>query len=234
MCLPTAARRLKDEWQRFFAKVSRPRRCSCCGAVRIHWNGSRPRKVTVLLEGTTVDLSGIVCRRVRCASCCRSWTLRPPGLAPRRQFQLCVVARAVSRYIFEPAASLSSTAAAHGCSPRTVGRWLTWVGGLASPAALQRRIVAVVGSPLLASSREVVDLSRKAPSAVRRRRLSLAAQVLVLLEALGQAIGAEPPGLRGVLERVIAGRDRVTTEARPRVPEFAARQTGRGLGTIPM
>ena len=234
MDLPAAARRLKQEWLNFFEHVPRPARCPCCGGRRVHWNGSRTRKVIVLVGGSSIELSGVRCRRVRCAPCRASWTLRPPGLAPRRQFQLCVVARATSRYLFTAEASLSTTAAEHVCSPRSLGRWLTWVGGLASPAALQQRLAEAVGSPLLAAFREVSDLGRKATSAPRRRRLGLAAQVLVLIEALGHAIGAEPPGLRGVLERVLAGRDRVTTEARPRVPELAARQTWCGLGTIPM
>jgi hypothetical protein len=234
MDLPVAARRLKQEWLNFFEHVPRPARCPCCGGRRVHWNGSRTRKVTVLVGRRSIELSGVRCRRVRCALCRTSWTLRPRGLAPRRQFQLCVVARATSRYLFAAKASLSITAAEHGCSPRSLGRWLTWVGSLASPAALQRRLVEVAGRPLLTSFREVAELGRKATSAPRRRRLALAAQVLVLVEALGHAIGAEPPGLRGVLERVVAGRDRVTTESHPRVPELAAREAGQGLGTIPM
>src|SRR5580704_348189 len=164
MGLSTAARRLKQEWQRFFERVPRPQRCDRCGADRVNWDGSRVRKVSVLAGGKVAELSGVRCRRVKCATCEKSWTLRPPGLAPRRQFQLCVVARAVSRYLFDAGASLSITAAEHGCSPRTLGRWLTWVGSLASPAALQQRLVEAVGSPLLASFREVSDLGRKATS----------------------------------------------------------------------
>jgi hypothetical protein len=190
--------------------------------------------VSVLAGGRVAELFGVRCRRVKCATCEKSWTLRPPGLAPRRQFQLCVVARATTRYLFGDRASLSKTAAGHGCSPRTLARWLQWIAGLASPAALQRLLVVLLAVPLLVRLRDVVGLARKATTSTRRRRLTRAAHVLVLLEALGRAIGCEPPGLRGVLERVVAGRDRVTTDARPLVPEFAARQTGHGLGTISM
>ena len=181
-----------------------------------------------------MELAGVRCRRVKCASCEVSWTLRPPGLAPRRQFQLCVVARAASRYLFGDASSLSTVAVEHSCSPRSLGRWLGWIAGLASPAGLERHLVATLDAPVLVPLRNVAGLELKATTPARRRRLTRAAPVLVLLEALGRATGAEPPGLRGVLERVVAGRDRVTTEARPRVPELAARQAGRGFGTITM
>lgn len=133
-----------------------------------------------------------------------------------------MVARAASRYLFGARASLPAIAAEHGCSPRSLGRWLGWIAGLASPAALQRRLVAALDAPLVVPMRDVAGLDRKATTPTRRRQLTRAAHVLVLLEALGSATGAEPPGLRGVLE------------ARPPFPEFAARQAGRGFGTIPM
>lgn len=234
MDLPAAARRLKRKWLAFFKRVPRPARCPCCGGRRVHWNGSRLRKVTVLGGVKPIVLSGVLCRRVRCAACRGSWTLRPPGLAPRRHFQLCVVARAASRYLFGARASLSTTAAEHACSSRSLSRWLAWIAGLATPSALARHVVAARDALVVVPLRAVAELERKATSAARRRRLTRGAHVLVLLEALGAAIGTEPPGLRGVLERVVAGRDRVTTDARPRIPEFAARETGCGFGTIAM
>jgi hypothetical protein len=65
----------------------------------------------------------------------------------------------------------------------------------------------------------------------RRRALAVC---LAGFEALGAALGLEPPGLRGVVTWVVAGRDRHTTLARPAIPELARCAVGAGRGTIVM
>ncbi len=110
------------------------------------------------------------------------------------------------------------------CSQRTVRRWVDWTGGVADPQALARRILEALGEPVLAPIRPVTDRLRKACTRLRQAVLSRAGQVLCLLEALGQARGYEPPGLRSILEAVVAGRYRLTTYHSPFIPEVAWRQ----------
>jgi hypothetical protein len=229
MGLQEVARKLKEKWRRFFETVDKPVCCVFCQGSKVFWNGSRDRTASVKVEAEdesgVVHLTDVACRRAKCGTkgCRRSWTLRPPGLFPRRHYQLCVVASGTSEYLFEAKASLTSVAQRCSCSRHTVGRWLTWESEVANPCDLQRHLLEVSGEPLVLKERPVADLAHKAVNAVGRRILTAAAQVLVLLEALGVAVGYEPPGLRSVIEAVVNDRDRVTTYASPSVPDFGRR-----------
>jgi hypothetical protein len=227
MDLAEIARECKQKWQQFFETVNKPEHCIYCKGKKVSWRGSRTRTASVQVEAPeypeVIYLNDIACRLVKCGTeeCGRSWTLRPPGLFPRRHYQLGVVASATSQYLFAEHASLEVVAAAHTCSARTLGRWLTWGAQIAKPADLQRHLLDVSEAPLLVKARLVGQLARKALSASRQQILAMAAAVLGLFEALGAALGYEPPGLRSVLEIVVGNRDRVTTFKSPAVPELA-------------
>lgn len=221
MSLTEAIDQLKQRWDRFFETVTRPLSCLFCKGGRILWNGSRLRSVSVRIEGRVHHLAGIRCCRVKCKDCRKSWALRPPGLAPHRHYQLCVVASATSAYLFDPKATQAAIALEHQCSERTVGRWLRWISTAAEPTVLQLKVLEAAGEPILASDRDVANLARKARDAARREILPRAARVLAGFEALGVAMGMEPPGLRGILERFLGNRTGIATYQRPLIPEFA-------------
>jgi hypothetical protein len=152
---------------------------------------------SIWVDGTVVHVPKVACRRVRCAACGARWTLRPPGLAPHKHYQLDVVAEAAASYLLDPGAALEPVAAAFRCARRTVARWIQWVASLAAPAALLQRLAEITPAPIVPR--------RPAPPSSSRPRHALAdraAEVLTLFEALGTALGAEPPGLRAVLERL--------------------------------
>lgn len=209
-------------WARFVDEVARPARCLECAHPRVHWDGFAERTATVQVDDRAVHVTGIRCRRVRCASCHARRLLRPAGLVPRRHYQLCVVAEAASQHLFAGDAQ-ERVAARHGCSRRTVGRWLRWLADCADPGALGSQLLAAVGSPILPRLRALAPRLRSLRNTARRAVLERAAAVLELLEALALASGLEPPGLRGVVEHVLAGRDRITTYRAPIIPELARR-----------
>ena len=227
---------LKREWQAFYVQAAKPTCCIFCGGSRLWWNGWRQRTASVLIDEQVVHLDAVACRLVKCGNppCGRCWTLRPPGLAPQRHYQLCVVARAASSYLFDPAATQEQIAASTGCARRTIRRWLGWLAGVASPADLLRHLLEASDVPEIPPMREVADLTRKAPTPLRSAVLEGAARVLCLLEALGQALYLPPPGLQAVVERVLAGRYRQSTDHAPRILEFARRHLGLAGGTLPM
>jgi hypothetical protein len=138
MSVHKGSEELKKAWDQFFETVDKPCCCPFCQGRRIYWNGYRERSASVLEGDRVVYLSEVVCRRVKCADrqCKKSWTLRPPGLMPDRHYQMCVVASAARRFLFDPHSTLSSVAAAHQCCRRTVGRWLRWLAGIAKPPPL--------------------------------------------------------------------------------------------------
>jgi hypothetical protein len=207
-------------WARCADEVERPARCRACAHPRVHWDGVTERTATVQVGERAVHVTGIRCRRVRCAACHRSWQLRPPGLVPRRHYQLCVVAEAASQHLFAGDAQ-ERVAARRGCSRRSVGRWLRWIAECADPGALGAQLLAAVGAPVLPRLRALAPRLRALRDGARRALLERAAAVLELLEALALAQGLEPPGLRGVVARVLAGRDRITTYRTPLIPELA-------------
>jgi len=227
---------LKREWQAFNAQAAKPVQCIFCGGARIWWNGWRQRTASVRVGEQVLHVEAVACRLVKCglAECGRSWTLRPPGLAPQRHYQLCVVAQAASMYLFDPDATQDQVAASVGCARRTLSRWLGWLAGIAAPADLHRHLLDASDVPELPAIQEVAAPARKARSAAQRSRLAGAAQVLCLLEALGQALRLPPPGLQAVVELVLGGRYRATTDHAPRILAFARRHLGLAGGTLPM
>lgn len=224
---------LRQQWTEFCETLPRPSHCERCGASHISWDGRRWRGTSTLHEDEVVHIPKFPCRRARCGGCGCSWTIRPPGFTPRRHYQLDVVAHAVADYLFEAEATEESVARDHDCSRRSVGRWLSYTAHVAEPAELQRRIVETADAPLRPEILEVAGLSRPGRRE-RQAMLLLAATVLCLLEVLGAALGLPPPGLSSVLERILAGRDRVTTYAAPAIPELAPGSPPGPGGKLPM
>jgi len=222
MNLHQAVGKIKEQWDRFFETVERPCSCIYCQGARIYWNGQRERTASILIEEEVVYLTDILCKRVKCASpgCKKSWTLRPPGLMPRRHYQLCVVGHGTSKFLFEPHETLTSIAYEHQCCRRTVGRWLNWIAGIAEYSDLIRRLHSVSKEAVLSAGLKISEMIRRTVNTgkeVYRRT----AQNFCILEALGEAYGYEPPGFRGMIETTISNRDRLTTYQRPFIPELA-------------
>jgi hypothetical protein len=226
---------IKRRWQRFCETASKPARCIFCQGRRLWWNGLRQRTASVWVDGEVIYLPEVTCRRVKCGSpqCQKSWTVRPWGLFPQRHYQLCVVAHGLSGYLFDPFGTLAKTADACCCSERTVRRWVRWTGEVADPVGLARRILQACGEPIVAPIHRLTDLLRKARSGLGQGVRMRAGQLLCLLEALGQARGYEPPGLRGVLEAVVGDRPRLTTYRCPSLPEVAWRQWAAPWAILP-
>jgi hypothetical protein len=213
MSLTDKAEPLKSAGNIFAQEVAKPVACIFCGSPHVRWNGKRLRSASVLSDDGVIHLIEICCRRAKCGAkdCLRGWSLRPPGLAPHKHYQLCVVASAVSSYLFAPETNQAAVAQTHECSERMMGRWLHWVSEIADPAILQRRVIEVAKEVILVPVRDVENLARKARNAIRQEILPRAAQVLASFEALGMALGLEPPGLRGVIELVLENRSRIAT-----------------------
>jgi len=181
------------------------------------WNGRPTRSATVLgEEGDGVYLAEVVCRRARCGSCRTSLRLQPPGVICHKHYQPCVVARALGRYAFENATTMQEVANEVGCDRRTVGRWGGWVPALGEPTVLVQKVVEATDAVVV----PLVRAAAKRGGDVLRR----AAQMLGLFEVLGLVWGLEPPGLRGVLCKLLRGRTGIATYARPLIPELARGQ----------
>jgi hypothetical protein len=208
---------LKLQWARLFERASKPACCVSCGALRIWFNGHRKRSASVTVEGGhVIYLSEVRCRRVKCADCRLSWTLRPAGLVPHKHYQPCVVATVLGRYLFDKSSTMQTVAAGAGCSRRTVSRWLRWVGQLGEPAVLLRKLIEATDTVIVPRVRAIAK--------PQGPHLSRAAEMLGLFEHLASAYGLEPPGLRGVLCSVIGERSHLATYARPCIPGLARSQ----------
>lgn len=234
MTLPQVTAHLKEQIHRAVERQPLPCRCIRCHGTRLGWKDRRPRGASVLHDGRAVHLDEIPVRRVKCLDCGKSWTLQPPGILPRKHYQPCVAAQAVSRVVYEPGASQRQVAEEVGCSRRQVGRWLGWVGSLASPDDLQARVVEEADAPVVVDSPPLARRCRQAYTAARQVALLHAARVLVLLEVLASVWGLEPPGLRGVLVHLSEGWQALSSYTAPAIPVLAPRPRGEAWGSIVM
>ena len=227
MAVEDQAARIGQGWEQFRLTAVKPETCVRCGrGDRICWDGHTVRTASVVDGDEVVHVPQVRCRRIKCKACEARWVHLPPGMIPRKHYQPCVVARATSRYLFDEHASQQQVAAAHGCSRRTVGRWLRWLGALAESAVLMSLVLEALDEVVLPRLQEVAGLARKVRSAAGRLVLERAAQVLQLLEALAMARRLEPPGLRAVLAPLLHGRAGWATYRDPLVPDLARRLPG--------
>ena len=219
------AGRLHRFYERYYHEAELPPECISCDGERIWWNGVRRRGATGMIDGRSVTVPSFHCRRVRCASCRKSWALLPPGLLPGRHFDLCAGAAALADYLFTPERSLESAATTAGMSARTLGRFRDFVAGLVSGDLLDRLVAKVSGAPILSRILTVANAGRKAKRDPGRRTvLSRAARVLCLIEALAAAVGLAAPGLSSLLSRIFGGRVRPAFHRGESIPAEAWRR----------
>ena len=215
-------------------ECQRPAECISCSGTHVWWVGFHERTASVLEDGKVVHLTGLICRRARCANCRDTWIVRALKLFPGRHFQLEIVAEALAQYLFQAKATLLAVAAWAKCAERTLRRWIEWIGAVSTPRELVARLTELAGRPVRLKSLPVAGESRKGATEARRSLLRAAAWNLTLLEGLGAALELEPPGLRSVLLRIIGDRARTTTYARPAIPEFAESLNWCGSATLAM
>jgi len=221
-----SAGRVVQDWKRYYETVEKPAECIRCDAGRIGWNGNRTRSASVVVADKVEYVAEVRCRLVKCSGCGKSWTLRPPGLCAHKHYQLCVIAKATSEFLFDPKTTRFQMARHIGCARRTIGRWLVWMAQIMDSALLMQKVLESVETPVVMPLRPVAQLLRKARSGIGRCLLEQAAEVLGGVEALASAWRLEPPGLRSVVERVIGNRTGVATYARPIIPELARSLSG--------
>jgi hypothetical protein len=174
----------------------RPTACCFCDWRRVWFDGWRVVFAVVLVDGTVHRFDdGLCLQRVKCARCKAAWTLYPPWMCPRKQFQLDVVEVAALGYLAEPMATYRAVAKAVGCSPTSVWRWVGWCATVAEPGAIVAQ-VAMMQTPTPAadlSPRRVPQTHDKAHSAERAAVLLLCLQVLFALGCWSRALPHPSP-----------------------------------------
>lgn len=156
-------------------RAERPPPCRHCRA-RSWWNGWRVICPTVArLAARVVERWELPLARAKCSSCKRGFTCYPPGIYPRRRYQLDVVAD-VAGAVTLGGASARHAATAAGATVSSVRRWMTWVAALAKPGDLLA--VAARLDPDAPAGAGLSTLPSRAP----------AARVLAALEQLGAAL----------------------------------------------
>jgi len=160
-------------------RSERPPPCRLCQA-RSWWNGWRVvfPMVAALLAGT-VERWEVPLARAKCSRCKHGFTCYPPGIYPRRQYQLDVVAEA-SAQVALGEQSVAHAASAAGSSATSVRRWIGWLSTLARPADL-----VAVAARLDPDAPAGAGLPAKANVSPTRAR---AAQGLAALEHVGAAL----------------------------------------------
>jgi len=175
-------------------RAERPPPCRRCRAAS-WWNGWR----VVLLVAAGWVAGGVerqeqALARAKCSACRRGFTCYPPGVYPRRQYQLDVVAGAVAAVALGDRA-VATAAAQVSASATSVRRWTAWVATLGNAAELLA-VAAQLDADGVGGMRVPAHEGRR-PGAER------AAQVLAALEQLGAALVRR--GLR-LAERTGLGR----------------------------
>ncbi len=160
------------------ARAERPPPCSRCDA-RSWWNGWRMVFIVVAVAAHVVERQELSLARARCSSCRISFTCYPPGVYPRRQYQLDAVADTVGRAVLG-GDSTERAAAAMGASATSVRRWTAWTAALAEPATLCAATARVDPDAPAGAGLSAVTAAR--PTGTQ------AARVLSALEQLGLAL----------------------------------------------
>ena len=135
---------------------------------------------------------------------------------PGRHYQLCIVAHAASRFLFDSDATLSKVADIYKCARRTVGRWLKWIAGIAKPSELIRCLFAI--------SKESVEKVKDSENKIAHTGAQFfkrAARNLLILQALAKVIEYTANGFQSMVESAIFNRAGITTYDDPFIPELA-------------
>jgi transposase-like protein len=176
-------------------RPERPSACPFCDGERVWFDGWRLVFAVVLADGTSHRFDdGLWIQRVCCARCYTSWPLRPPFLYPHRTLEPDVAEAAALAYLGEAGATYAQVAAAHGCSPRTVWRWVGWLGRLVVGGELLAEAERLTGAGQAAAliPREVPQDHAKALSPERDVTLLAAFQTLVAFAVWARSQPAPP------------------------------------------
>ena len=214
-------------------RPERPRACPFCDCERVWFDGWRQVFVVILADGRPHRFDdGLWIKRACCAECEGSWPIRPPLLYPHRSLEPDVAEAAALAYLADAGASYAQVAAAHGCSPRTVWRWVGWIAGLVVVGEILAEAERLTGDGLAAAliPRAVPQDHAKALSPERAGTLLSAFQALVALAvwARGQPIPSyDPSALRAWLAaRFLAFREIHRLTAYSRSPPLPGDATG--------
>jgi len=156
-------------------RAERPPPCRQCHA-RSWWNGWRVvfPMVATLVAGI-VEQWELPLAKAKCGSCKHSFTCYPPGIYPRRRYQLDVVADVAGAMVLGGASATRAAAEVHATSS-SARRWVLWVAALAEPRDLLATAARL--DPDAAAGAGLGVLPARAP----------AAHVLAALEQLGCAL----------------------------------------------
>jgi len=160
-------------------RAERPPPCLRCRA-RSWWNGWR-----VVFPTVATLVAGIVERwelplaKAKCSACKYGFTCYPPGIYPRRRYQLDVVADVAAGVALGGVGAARAAAAAHATAS-SARRWVVHVAALAKP-----RDLLAVAARLDPDAPAGVGLGGLPAGPTARAR---AARVLAALEQLGSAL----------------------------------------------
>lgn len=152
-------------------RAGRPPPCARCEAA-CWWNGWRVTRPVVVTSAGEVERRELSLPRSKCGRCKVSVTCYPPGVYPRRQYQLDIVASVVAA-VEVGGETAGAAATATSASPRSVWRWRRWVGALADVASLH-----AIAARLDPTTATVATATPR----------SATAAVLAALEVLGDAL----------------------------------------------
>jgi hypothetical protein len=214
-------------------RPQRPRACWFCDSGRVWFDGWRQVFAVILADATPLRFAdGIWVQRVCCAECGISWSLRPPFLYPHRSLEPDLAEAATLSYLAEPGATYAQVAADHGCSPRTVWRWVGWIATLATVGGLLAEATRLAGAAQAAALMPgvVPQDHAKARSPHRGNVLLAALQALVALTVWArsqQAPSHDPSPLRAwLLPRFLTCREVHRLAPRAASPPLPGDSTG--------
>lgn len=177
-------------------RAERPPPCSRCRG-RCWWNGWRVVFPTVAtLVARIVERWELPLAKVKCSSCKHGFTCYPPGIYPRRRYQLDVVADVAADVALGGASAARAALTVHATAS-SARRWVAHVAALARP-----RDLLAVAARLDPDAPMGAGLGGLPAGPTERAR---AARVLAALEQLGSAlvragvVMAERTGLGRVL-----------------------------------
>jgi hypothetical protein len=160
-------------------RAERPPPCDRCRA-RSWWNGWRVVFPTVAtLVAGIAELWELPLAKAKCSSCKHGFTCYPPGIYPRRRYQLDVVADVAAGVALGGAGAAGAAAQAHATAS-SARRWVSWLAALARP-----RDLLAVAARLDPDAPAGAGLGGLPAGPTVRAR---AARVLAALEQLGSAL----------------------------------------------
>jgi hypothetical protein len=129
---------------------------------------------TVAVAGT-VECWELPLARAKCSSCKHGFTCYPPGIYPRRRYQIDVVAGVAADVVLGGATAARAAAAVHATAS-SARRWVAWVAALARPRDLLAIAARVDPDAPVGAGLGALPLRKPA------------ARVLAALEQLGAAL----------------------------------------------